>query len=315
MFLLLYLESNILFWCFNARVTPVLIPNTEVKPCSGDGTRKGRVARRQNKVLDFFVPKIIVFCYHIHMALWSTKRRWLYGGTVVAVLGIFFSIVFFSTFYKAPTCSDGVKNGNELGVDCGGSCQFLCTADALTPVILWSKIFNISGDVYSAVAYVENPNISSKNDNASYTFRIFDENNHLITVREGKTTIPKNQKFAIFETGFILKNTKPKSADFAFNSFSQWKKDTQSKPNLSISYEPIIVSSAGSRIDGTISNNSFINVGRVEIDAFILDSNENVVASSQTFLDSLAQKSSQPFVFTWPKTFDNPVISIIYHIL
>ncbi|MBL0025177.1 MAG: hypothetical protein IPO98_09285 [Saprospiraceae bacterium] len=22
----------------------------------------------------------------------------------------------------APTCNDGIKNGNETGVDCGGSC-------------------------------------------------------------------------------------------------------------------------------------------------------------------------------------------------
>jgi len=33
--------------------TPVLIPNTEVKHSSGDGTRKGRVASRQHKVFIF----------------------------------------------------------------------------------------------------------------------------------------------------------------------------------------------------------------------------------------------------------------------
>ena len=50
-----------MFWCFDARVTPVLIPNTEVKPRSGDGTRKGRVARRQNIVLNgFFHTKKVI---------------------------------------------------------------------------------------------------------------------------------------------------------------------------------------------------------------------------------------------------------------
>ncbi len=34
------------------RVTPVLIPNTEVKPHSADDTRKGKVGRRQNRVLN-----------------------------------------------------------------------------------------------------------------------------------------------------------------------------------------------------------------------------------------------------------------------
>lgn len=33
--------SRILFWWFGGGVTPVLIPNTEVKPSSGDGTPFG----------------------------------------------------------------------------------------------------------------------------------------------------------------------------------------------------------------------------------------------------------------------------------
>ena len=40
-------------WWFDARVTPVLIPNTEVKPGSGDDTSNGKVASRQHRVLNF----------------------------------------------------------------------------------------------------------------------------------------------------------------------------------------------------------------------------------------------------------------------
>ena len=47
-------ELNILFWWLDAGVTPVLIPNTEVKPCSADGTGNGRVGSRQNKIFNFF---------------------------------------------------------------------------------------------------------------------------------------------------------------------------------------------------------------------------------------------------------------------
>ena len=59
----------------------------------------------------------------------------MYGGGVVVVLaGIIFSI-FWSVFYRAPTCNDRVQNGDEKGIDCGGSCKNLCTSDALTPVV------------------------------------------------------------------------------------------------------------------------------------------------------------------------------------
>ncbi len=53
-------KSIFVFWCLDVGVTPVLIPNTEVKPNSADGTRKGRVGRRQNREIDFLYTKNLV---------------------------------------------------------------------------------------------------------------------------------------------------------------------------------------------------------------------------------------------------------------
>lgn len=42
---------SILCWCFAEGGTPVLFPNTAVKPLMADGSRKARVGRRQHRVL------------------------------------------------------------------------------------------------------------------------------------------------------------------------------------------------------------------------------------------------------------------------
>ena len=47
------------------------------------------------------------------------KRRLIYGGSVLLVLALIFGTIFWKLLYSAPTCSDGVKNGDEKGVDCG----------------------------------------------------------------------------------------------------------------------------------------------------------------------------------------------------
>ncbi|MEQ1500347.1 MAG: vWA domain-containing protein [Parcubacteria group bacterium] len=238
------------------------------------------------------------------MALWSTKRRFIYGGSTILVLAILFSAVFFSAFYRAPTCSDGKQNGEEKGVDCGGGCVNLCANDTLAPVVLWSKIFNISGDVYSAVAYVENPNISSKNKSAKYEFKVYDANNKLILTKEGETSVPKNKKFTIFETGLVIKSTKPKSADFKFTSFSTWEKDTTKEPDIKLKYGSLVSTTTSPRISGVISNESLETIPQSELTVFVLDGNENVVAASRTFIENLLAKTSQDFVFTWQKPFD-----------
>ena len=248
------------------------------------------------------------------MALWSTKRRFVYGSSVVLVLALILGGIFWGIIYHAPTCSDSVKNGDETGVDCGGSCKNLCTSDALSPVVLWAKVFNISGDVYSAVAYIQNPNINSKNQSASYQFRIYDGNGKLITIREGETSIPKGKKFAVFETGIILKNQKPKSTDFQFLSFSPWEKDTTKEPETSLKYSSLLATSTTPSITGTISNNSLQDISRLKLAVFLTDQNENVIGASETFVDNLQKGTSQDFVFTWQKPFNTEpsIINVIY---
>lgn len=234
---------------------------------------------------------------------WSTKRRFIFGGIFIIIVALLAGLIFWKIAYKAPTCSDGYKNGGETGVDCGGGCKNLCTSDTLNPVVLWSKVFNISGDVYSAVAYIENPNLNSKNINASYQFSIFDSNGNLITVKDGRTTIPKGKKFAVFETGIVLKGNKPKTSDFKFVTFGPWEKDTTKEPDLGVKYSTLTSTSTVPRITGTISNDSLQNISGLELAVFVLDGNENVVAASNTFVDNLNKRSSQDFVFTWPKPF------------
>ena len=238
------------------------------------------------------------------MTSWSTKRQFLYGGSFLLIVAVIALFLFFKFFYHRPTCNDGLKNGRETGIDCGGSCKNLCTSDALAPVVLWSRIFNISGDVYSAVAYIENPNINSRNKKTTYQFKIYDANNKLVTVREGETEIPKGKKFAVFESGIIIKHNKPKSADFQFLTFDPWQKDSTKDPSLSLNYSALINPDISPRIEGTISNDSLSDVGQVELDVFVLDGKENAIAASRTFVDRLLSRQSQDFVFTWPKPFD-----------
>jgi hypothetical protein len=238
------------------------------------------------------------------VSAWSAKRRILYGGGFVLVLAIIASLLFFHFFYRAPSCSDGIQNGDETGVDCGGSCTTLCSNQTLQPIVYWAKAFNVLGDVYNVAAYVENPNSDSNNPQATYSFKVYDANNILLAERTGTTFIPKNKKFIIFEPGITIQNKIPKRVDFEFTDFAPWQKDVTVDPSISVVYSPLQSTTTTPRVSGTVTNNSDQNIGNgLELSVLVLDSNQNAIAVSRTFVDPLPKKTSQDFVFTWPKPF------------
>jgi len=237
------------------------------------------------------------------MASWAVKRKLTYLSIVFSVLFILIFVPFLVFWYQAPTCSDGKKNGDEMGIDCGGSCTRLCSSQAISPIVLWQRIFKVSNGVYSAVAYIENPNLESSANGAGYIFKFYDEHNSVIGERKGTTFIPKNKRFAVFEGNIISPQKTPKRVTFEFTSQPNWIKDPTDY-SLSVQQKVLTGIETSPRLEATIENRSLENLNRISIVAIIYDDRGNAVGVSRTFIDSLAQREKMPIVFTWPEPFD-----------
>jgi Mg-chelatase subunit ChlD len=237
------------------------------------------------------------------MPSWSTKRQLLYLLIPLTVVFVIFGFVYSKYFYTIPSCFDGVKNGNETGVDCGGTCSLLCQGDAIAPVVLWAKSFNVTGNVWNAVAYVQNSNFKSSAKNVPYEFKLYDENNNLVASRQGTIDIPRNKTFAVFEAGLIVSTATVKRTDFQFGDNVQWYQDTKAEPDITITNVPIENVTTSPKVEGTISNSNLYTVGPIELVALVFDGRQNVIGVSKTLVDPLAKDASAPFVFTWPHVF------------
>lgn len=238
---------------------------------------------------------------------WSTRRKIIYLSAAIGILLIFVAVPVFYFLYQAPTCFDGKKNGNETGIDCGGSCQILCSFEGLDPIVLWSRAFKVVGDssdggVYSAVAYIQNPNINT-DALAAYVFKLYDSNNILIGARENATIIPKNKVLAIFEPNIDAQFKIPARVTFEFTQKPVWRKNLQISPELVVTQKILSGETNSPRIDATIENKSTESVERIEIVAIVYDDNENAVAASRTFVDKLDKDQSARVAFTWPLPF------------
>ena len=237
------------------------------------------------------------------MPSWSHKRQLLILLIPLVLVCIGGYLTYTKYIYKAPSCFDGIQNGTETGVDCGGTCSLLCSSDTLPPVVLWSKSFQVTNGVWNAVAYVQNPNSRSSAKQVPYEFKLYDANNKLIVNRDGVIDIAPHKTFAVFEGGINTQGKIVKRTDFQFTQNGVRTVDTSSEPDVTITNSTIENGSTSPRIDGNITNPNLQKISPTELIALILDGKGNAIDASKTVIDPLDAGQTMPFVFTWPRPF------------
>jgi hypothetical protein len=248
------------------------------------------------------------FCYDEVVMSWSSNRQLKYISIIVGFFAIIAIVLLYPVLTKAPTCTDRKQNGNEQGVDCGGSCSIVCSAQASVPVILWNRAFPVTGSVYNLLSMVENPNKGAAIARVSYEFRVFDTNNKLIGRRTGETYLPANQKFAVFEPRFDAGEKTIRSVSFEFTSPLVWIKRAPTIQTLPIRVTNVSYSALSTpTLSATVSNESIYNLPEFDVIAILYDKSKNAINVSKTHKESLKSNTESPLLFTWPSDIAEPV--------
>jgi Mg-chelatase subunit ChlD len=233
-----------------------------------------------------------------------------YLGLIIVAILLLVVLPFFLFIYESPTCSDGLRNGEETGVDCGGSCRLLCPAEALPPIMRWDpRIFEITPGVYSVLAYVENPNTTAEVLYTKYTFKIYDSKGILITERKGETFIPKGSTFAVFNGNFSTGERKPSRATFQFDDNLIWTRNANPLPDILITNKALSNEETAPRVEATVENRTADRITNIELVAIIFDSSGNAIGSSRSVIEELNPWGSEPVVFTWPRPFATQAVA------
>lgn len=236
---------------------------------------------------------------------WASRRQLQYFSGLVVFVGLIIFAFLYPIIFQKPTCFDSKQNGTETGVDCGGTCSLMCKEDIINPVVVWSRAFLVTGNNFNLVAFIENRNKDSAVAEASYEFRIYDTNNILLGTRTGKTFIPPNQQFAIFEPRFSSGQSVIKTVTFEFLNPLIWVKKP---PILQTSQQSINVSNIvfdnnkdTPNLTALVNNNSVRDIPEFDAIAILYDANHNAINASKTHKDKLLNSTSVPIVFTWPE--------------
>jgi hypothetical protein len=246
------------------------------------------------------------------LLMWARRRQFFILCILIAfaVIGSFFV---YRTVRKGPSCSDGVQNQGELGVDCGSPCSRVCSAEAAPLSVLWARVLKVADGQYDLSALVENPNPGFAASNLSYTFKIYDNQNVLIAEKSGVTFVHPKERFVIFlpnvDTGVRIPYRT--FVDLALPAWQRigtsYTKPSISLQNQSFTQDPI------PRLSVELMNSGLTTLGPIVANAILSDANGNAFAVSATTLSGLTRGESQRVFFTWPQKFlVNPTVIDVY---
>jgi hypothetical protein len=244
------------------------------------------------------------------MSSWSKNRKLAYGGIVLAVIAVALVVPGFFLVYEAPTCSDGMMNGKEEGIDCGGSCIRLCQSSFSTPSAAWTRFEPVAPRLYNIAAYILNPNTDGEAFDVPYRMSLYDNRGVLILQYDDEVTLPPHRNTLAFRGAVDLGERIPAKAIFEFIRAPDWHSRTDPLGQLQILDKKYAEEENSSSLLVTIKNNSVLPVGPVSVYAVLYDSSGNAIGFSKTILDRLAAQETATAPFTWPKTRGGQVVSV-----
>lgn len=200
-----------------------------------------------------------------------------------------------------PTCFDGLKNGEEEGVDCGGVCGVSCPTQKpdAKPVTVRSIQVVQGGDKCDIVAMVNNSNGSLGAQHIPYNLQW--------------GTVQKQGEFYIYpsEERYLAEMNLPcqgsENPQLEIKEPPEWKLFTGfEKPSLEISNSQFSYpenSYEFAEVSGIVTNHSPFDLKEVQIYAVIKDSTGSITAINRTTVNSITVGEKREFRIFWTHPF------------
>lgn len=240
---------------------------------------------------------------------WATKRR-LIILTVVGVIAcsLIGGIVFLS-LQKPPTCVDGIQNQNEEGVDCGGSCTYLCATSVVPPVVSFAREFTYPNGRTDVIAYIQNPNSSAGARRVSYTVELYSATRTILATKSGVVDLPPALEVPVYLSNIYAGTVPPERAFLTIDASSlQWfRPSSPTLLPLIKNTQPIEGNENAPRIVATVENPYATPLRNVKLIATVFNEQGNAIAATQTIVSLVPPQGSEEAVFTWPGPFTEPV--------
>ncbi len=247
------------------------------------------------------------------MAYRKQRKAIIIAVYVLLLVGIVWWVV--AALRPAPSCSDGVQNQNETGVDCGGVCGACATVLETENITIDSSyvIDGVDGRV-DAVAQITNPNHRFGASRVAYTFVIKAADGTVVGKRSGTTFILPAETKYVLEPGItIADGATVAQAEFSIADV-QWKIfDGYQEPRIIVlnkSYTLTHSDTSYSRVSGLVRNDSPFDFASIRVNVVLKDKDGVPIAIHRTRMDTFDSGMERDFSLPWPQKFPGEVATV-----
>ncbi len=231
---------------------------------------------------------------------------------VYLILFIFLILSLYLLLKPKETCTDGVKNQNEVGIDCGGICLKECQKISAQKLIIGKTGIVPSGIVgkYDFYSQITNPNSVFGSKKFVYQIKLKNAQGKIVAQREGSNFILPGEKKYIIESSFTP-SQKPVSAEIKIKN-SDWMQFNKyyERPDIKIinkNYNEISNGVGFAEAKGLLKNDSPYDFNQIKIDVILKNNQGNVVALNSTVMNTVNSREERDFRVFWPIRFSGVV--------
>jgi len=243
---------------------------------------------------------------------WAGRRQLLTFSIIGAIVVAIVAVVLIATLYQSPTCTDGKQNQSEEGIDCGGSCPYLCTASVEAPTVLFTKALPNGEGRTDIIAFVENKNATAAAKAVSYTIALYGFDQTLIQSVSGTLDLPPLATMPIFLTGVASGRAAVGTAFLAIDPSAVSWYSLPGDPRIlpTVLATTLTGSTDSPRVTTSLTNPDVRPMSNIRIIAIVRDASGNAIAASQTLVSSIPPQGAATATFTWNAPFVGVPVSI-----
>ena len=241
-----------------------------------------------------------------------TQKKLIIGAIYGLILFVFLGSLFYFFFYQAPTCTDGVQNGKETGVDCGGICTNVCQEIVTGAPFTIEEVAIMPGgrERYDILGKIYNPNDTEGASNFRYTLELKNASGAVIATRTGMSFILPQERKTLIEVGIESVETPTQATlrveDITWERFSGY----QEKPNINIyqkRYNQITSGVGFGEAFGLVSNESPFDFRSLTVKVILRDGSGKALAINSTEMRTITTGEERDFRLVWPEAFPGDV--------